>query len=126
MALGYETYEDDRDFEQDGLTGEVKRYAIESMNFPCYIINCDDEHTVEAFKIKVLRNMFSAVKAYNEEEAKLAISLYFHQGDKTAKLGQIYPKQVKSFLKLFESNFIEGFLSADKKLEGDYLYILAE
>lgn len=126
MSLGYDTYEDNRSFEQDGLTGEVKRYATEGMNFPCYIINCDSEHTVEAFKIKVLKNMFSAIRAYDEEEAKLAISLYFHQGDKTAKLGQIYPKQVKSFLKLFESNFVEGYLSENKKLEGEYLYVLAE
>lgn len=126
MSLGYEVHEDSRKFEQEGLTGDVKRYATQNMSFPCFVIVSDSEHTVETFKIKVLRNMFAAVKAYNEEEAKLAISLYFNQNDKTVRLGQIYPKQVKSFLKLFSENIIEGYLTEGEKLIGDYLYVLAD
>lgn len=125
MALGYEVYEDNRNFEQDGLTGDVKRYVTEKMEFPCYIIVATPDNIVENYKISVLTRMFANIKTYNEDDANSSISLYFNQGDKTVKLGKIFPKQVKSFLKLFEGNIVDGFYDKDTKLTDDYLYVLS-
>ena len=126
MSLGYDVYEDNREFEQKGLTGEVKRYTTGKLDYPCYIIYSEDDNQVEMYKIQVLRQMFSTSKTYVESDAKSMINLYFSQGSKMAKLGIIQPKQVKSFLKLFESNIVEGYYDADTVLKDDYLYVLAE
>ena len=101
MSLGYETYEDNRDFQQEGLTGTVRKYITEDLQFPCYIVNMTEEHNVPKYKIGVLQKMFKTVDTYDEEEAKLVISVYVSNGDKTIRLGQITPKQVKPFLRLF-------------------------
>ena len=123
MSLGYETYEDNRSFEKTGITGNVKRYTVESMSYPCYIISLSD--TIARYKLEVLRKMFSVTKNYNEDLANSAISIYFDSGDKLIKFGRIFPTQVKSFLKLFETEDIKGFLNSEKLLQGDYLYVLA-
>lgn len=127
MALGYDTFEDDRDFEQKGLTGKVSRYTTEKMSFPCYIIDADSGQKVEAYKIKVLKNMTANIgSSKNIDIEDDMINLYFSQGGQMARLGKICPKQVKSFLKLFEGNKIDGFFDKDTPLNDDYLYVLAE
>lgn len=126
MSVGYATYEDNRDFEVNGLTGNVKRYSIEKMSFPCFVLCSCEENPIEMYKINVLKNMFSVIKSYDEEESKLGINLYFSSDGKVVGLGKIYPKQVKSFLKLFADNIIEGFYDEKTKLQNEYLYVLAE
>ena len=128
MSLGYETYEDNRDFQQDGLTGTVRKYITEDMQFPCYIVEMTAEHSIEKYKIEVLQKMFKTVDTYDEEEAKLVISVYISSGDRTLRLGQITPKQVKPFLRLFEKDTeqIHGFFDKDTELTDDYLYVLSE
>lgn len=126
MSLGFDVYEDNRSFEKEGITGSVKRYTTTKMDFPCYVIVSSEANQVEEFKISVLQKMFETVKVYDEEEAKRAIFLYFSDGMRTVKLGRIKPSQVKSFLKLFEKNNVDGYYSRDKELVGDYRYVLAE
>lgn len=126
MSLGYETYEDDRKFEQKGLTGDVRRYTTTKMEFPCYVVCNTEEKPVKLHSIETLRKMFPNAKSYDESIANSLIHIYFNQGNQTAKLGVIQPNQVKTFLKLFENCEVDGYLNADKKLEGMYLYILAE
>ena len=128
MSLGYDTYEDNRDFQQDGLTGTVRKYITEDMQFPCYIVEMTAEHSIEKYKIEVLQKMFKTVDTYDEEEAKLVISVYISSGDRTLRLGQITPKQVKPFLRLFEKDTeqIHGFFDKDTELTDDYLYVLSE
>lgn len=127
MALGYDVYDDSkRSFDQNGLTGEVKRYTTASMAFPCLIICSTPEKPVKLHNLETLRMMLPKSKLYDEDMAKSMINIYFNQGDKTAKLGVIQPKQVKTFLKLFKDNDVDGYLSSDKKLEGMYLYVLSE
>lgn len=126
MSLGYDVYEDKRSFEEKGITGNVKRYTTTKMDFPCYVIVSSEDNPVEEFKISVLQKMFETVKVYDEEEAKRAIFLYFSDGVRTVKLGRIKPSQVKSFLKLFDANNVDGYYSRDKELVGDYRYVLAE
>lgn len=126
MSLGYETFEDNRTFEQEGLTGNVKRYTTEDMTFPCFVICADDEHPVELFKIKILQQMSASSVSFDEETAKLAINVYFNQNEQTITITKLYPKQVKSFLKLFENCQIDGYYDDGTKLSGDMLYVLAE
>ena len=126
MSLGFDTYEDNRSFEQKGLTGEVKRYSTGKLEYPNIIIVATEEKPVEMYKFKVLHEMFGALKSYNEDEANLKIHMYFKQGSQLAKVGIIQPKQVKSVMKLFDSNLVEGFFDADTELIGDYIYVLSE
>ena len=124
--LGYDVYEDDRSFEQDGLTGNVKKYAIDKMSFPCFILMADQEHPVPMYKIKVLKQMSGSIKIYDEDEANMAIDIYFNQNNQTISICKIFPKQVKSFLKLFEGTLIDGYLNKETQLTGNYLYVLSD
>ncbi len=120
MALGYEVYEDTRDFTHEGLTGEVSRYVTDSMQFPCFIIVATEEHPVERYKIDVLRNMLGCIGEKSDE-----VALYFKQGDQMAQIGRIFSGQVNSFLRLFDGNELKAFYSRGKELEGSYMYVLA-
>ena len=128
MSLGYDTYEDNREFEQDGLTGTVRKYVTENMQYPCYIVEMTDDHIIEKYKIGVLQKMFKTVDTYDEEEAKLVISVYISGSGKLLRLGQITPKQVKPFLRLFDKDmdYIYGYFDSDTELTKDYLYVLSE
>ena len=126
MALGYETYEDGRDFEQEGLTGKVKRYVTESMTFPCFILVAEKDKPIEIVKIQALKHMAQVVEKYNEEEANSLISIYFSSGDKTAYLGKIQSRQVKSFLSLFSTNTVVAYYDENTLLEGDMRYVLSD
>jgi hypothetical protein len=126
MSLGYETYEDNRDFEQTGLTGNVIRYATEGMTFPCYIICSTEEKPVEMYKIEILRKMFSTTSDnFDEDTLNSVINIYFTMSSQTVRLGKIISKQVKAFLHLFEGDIIKGYLDKDTLLENDYLYVLS-
>lgn len=126
MSLGYETYEDNRDFEQAGLTGEVRRYTTTKMEYPCYILCSTERNPIKLHSVATLKKMFPSLKVYDESVADSLIHVYFNQGSQTAKLGMIMPNQVKTFLKLFEGYCIEGYIDKDTPLKDMYLYVLAE
>lgn len=126
MSLGYETYEDNRSFEQKGLTGSVKRFTTDKMEYPCFIIQSTDDNPVKLFKMQTLQRMFATTKVYDESLTDSLIYLYFSTAGKIAKVGSIRPSQVKPILSLFEGNNVIGFLDKDTQLEGMHLYVLAE
>lgn len=126
MSLGYDVYDDERDFVQDGLTGSVRRYATEDMQFPCMIVAIDEEHQVEGYKLQVLRSMQKSLVGSNSSELDSTISVYFDNGSKLVHFGKLIPKQVRPFIQLFEQNNLRGFLAKDDELTGNYLYALAE
>jgi hypothetical protein len=126
MALGYETFEDNREFEQKGLTGEVARYSTENMVFPCYIVCSTQENPVDINRVKILKGMAINSGKFDEEMLLSTINIYYNQSNKTIRLGKIFPKQVKSFLSLFKGNIIEGYYDKDTKLTDEYLYVLSE
>ena len=126
MALGYSVYEDDRDFEQRGLTGEVQRYTTAGMKFPCLILVNTTEKPLKMHSIDTLKRMFPNSKVYNEELNESLINIYVRQGDKTVSIGMIQSNQVKTFLKLFENNEVVGYIDADTELKDMYLYVLSE
>ncbi len=128
MSLGYDTYEDNRNFEQEGLTGTVRKYITEDMQFPCYILRMVEDKPIEKYKIAVLQKMFQTVETYDEEEAALIISIYISDDKRTLRLGQITPKQVKPFLRLFEKDLeqVIGYFDKNTELKDDLLYVLSE
>lgn len=126
MGLGYNTFDANRSFEKEGITGQVQRYSKESMNFPCYIIRSEDDNKVGVHQITVLKNMFDTVVAYDKNAEDNSINIYFSQKGKVARVGKILPRQVKAFLRLFDGNYIDCFLDKDTELTGDYLYVLSE
>ena len=126
MSLGYDTFEENRSFEKQGITGQVQRYSREAMNYPCYIIRSEDDNKVGMHQITVLKNMFDTIVKYDKNGEDDSIYIYFYQGGKIVRVGKITPKQVKAFLRLFEGNYIDCFLDKDTELKGDYLYVLSE
>lgn len=126
MSLGYDTFEAERSFEKQGITGQVQRYSREAMNYPCYIIRSEDDNKVGMHQITVLKNMFETLVAYDKNVEDNSIYIYFCQGGKVARIGKILPRQVKAFLRLFDGNYIDCFLDKDTELTGDYLYVLSE
>ena len=126
MVLGYEVYEDERDFEQKGLTGNVSRYTLTKMSYPCYILCSSDEKPIQLHSIEVLKKMLPTSEIYDESIANSLISIYFNQGGRTAKVGCIQPSQVKTFLKLFEDCDVDCFLDKDTQLKGMYMYVLSD
>lgn len=118
--IGYEVEQEKRTFEQEGITGTVSRYSTCNLSYPCFIV----KPPFEKYKISVLRAMFQRSGDYNEDENDLSVSLYFEQGGQLAGMGKIFPRQVNSFLKLFEKNEVIGFYTDGTELTGDYLYVL--
>lgn len=126
MALGYATYNDDRDFEQDGLTGNVKRYVTESMEFPCFMIVTDVDHPVEVVRVQALKQMAMITSNNVNALESSPISVYFTDGKNTVYLCKIQPNQVKSFISLFAKNTVMGYFDKDTALEGDMRYVLSD
>ena len=126
MELGYNTFEDKRDFVQDGLTGTVKRYSTEKMSFPCFVLVHTDEKPIKLSSIQILKQMSLSIKQYDEEQAFQAINVYYNKDDQTVSICKIFPQQVKSFLKLFENCQVDGYFDDSTYLTGQYLYVLAE
>lgn len=121
MALGYDTFEDEREFESQKVT----RYATTNMSFPCYVIHMTPERPIKRYTLEMLQRMFQSSVSTAEAGQDLSIHIYIVKDSTTAKVGQIQPEQVKSFLRLFEDNEIEGFYTEDTLLIGDLLYALA-
>ena len=126
MSLGYDTFDSERTFEKQGITGQVQRYSREAMNYPCYIIRSEDDNKVGMHQITVLKNMFETTVTYDKNVEDNSIYIYFSQGGKVARIGKIFPRQVKAFLRLFNDNYVDCFLDKDTELTGDYLYVLSE
>ena len=128
MSLGFDTYEDDRDFNQKGITGEIQRYTKEKMQYPCYIIRNEKNHMVGKHQLTVLKNMFNTSVVYSsgEDGEVNSVNIYFHQDGKTFRLGRIFAKQVKPFLELFSNNIIDCYLDENTELKGKYKYVLSE
>jgi hypothetical protein len=120
--VGYEVEEQERSFEQKGITGVVTRGAIEQCQFPCIILATSKESQIPRYKLNVLATMIKN----NNEVIENPISLYLSGGDKIMRLGIIAPRQVKAILDLFKENEKVGYLNKNKKLDGNYLYVLSE
>lgn len=126
MGIGYDSYVDTRNFDQEGITGEVSRFTVEEMLYPNIILIQDKDYPIQEHKIKVLASMFACEVTQVDEESAGAIFVYYGEAGKLVHIGRVFPRQVKPLLRLFEENKKQGYLSKDKELYGDYLYVLSE
>lgn len=126
MSLGYETFDANRSFEKQGITGQVQRYSRESMNYPCYIIRSEDDNKVGMHQITVLKNMFETIVSYDKGAEDDSIYVYFCKDGKLIRIGKIFPHQVKAFLRLFSDNYVDCFMDKDTELKDQYLYVLSD
>lgn len=126
MSLGYDTFNAERDFEKQGITGQVQRYSREAMSYPCYILRSETDNPVGMHQIKVLKHMFETLVSYEKSAEDNSIYIYFCKDGKVVRIGKIFPHQVKAFLRLFDGNYIDCFMNKDTELTGDYLYVLSD
>lgn len=134
MAVGYEVKETERSYEQQGITGTVTRGAIENCKYPCMILYSTEESQLPKYKLNVLQSMLKASTVIQKTEQSADevvednrnIYLYLTNTVKTVRLGSINPKQVKSIINLFQDCKLEAYLNKDKKLEGQYIYVLSD
>lgn len=130
MEVGYEVQEINRSYEQIGITGTVTRGAIENCMYPCMILYSTAESQLPKYKLNVLQSMLQASKMIQntdtDGEKNRNIYLYLTNNEKTVRIGSITPRQVKSIIQLFEGCKLEAYLNENKKLEGQYRYILSE
>lgn len=126
MSVGFDSYVDNRSFDQEGITGKVSRFSVEKMMYPNIILVQDSENPIQEHKIQVLASMFACEATQVDEESAGSILIYYCENDNLVRIGKIFPRQVKAFLRLFEGNRIQGYLTKDKELVGDYLYVLSE
>ena len=117
-------YVDNRSFDVEGITGEIKRYLNEPVAYPYFLIESTPDCPVQLSRLQVLANIFVTSKVI--DKGSTAITVYYKDGEKVLKLGKLSPKQVKSFLRLFSGNSVTGMYDDSKVLTGEYLYVLAE
>ena len=129
MGLGYDVSEDKRDFQREGISGEVQRHSQEALSYPCLMLVKTEGTSFQKYKLEALQMLFKSSKQMDLSEDNTAvnttIAIYIDVDGKKMRLGAISPTQVKAFLRLFQSNKVVGMYDANKKLEGDMLYVLS-
>lgn len=130
MSIGYEVTEDERNFEKDGLTGQVSRFSSQTIQYPCYVIRSTPENPVPEYKAEALKGMLNQIKVDNGTEQydinKIQnIMIYMDFENNRFGLGSITPSQVKSFLTSFQDNDVVGYFDENTELSGQNLYVLA-
>lgn len=119
-----DSYVDKREFEVQGVSGQVSRYVTEDVSYPYFLLETTKENPVQVSKLQVLANFFATSKV--TESTLEPVSIYYKDGEKVLKLGKLSAKQVKPFLRLFTDNNIVGMYDKNTELKGDYLYVLSE
>ena len=129
MGLGYDVSEDKRDFQREGISGEVQRHSQEVLSYPCLMLVKTEGTAFQKYKLEALQMLFKSSKQMDLSEDNTAvnttIAIYIDVDGKKMRLGAISPTQVKAFLRLFQNNKVVGMYDANKKLEGDMLYVLS-
>lgn len=120
----YDSHIDKRNFEIDGITGEIRQFIKEDVAYPYYVIETTPDNPVPLSRLQVLPQLFGTTVV--SSNALSAISVYYKDGNKVVKLGKLAAGQVKSFLRLFAGNQITGMYDKDTVLTGDYLYVLSD
>lgn len=128
MSVGFDVHEDKRTFEQEGITGNISRFAKVEVKYPYFMLVNSTDKKIPLYRIKTLPALLvnSKTREISVEEDKKSIEVYFRDGEKVIRLGKILPHQVKSFLGLFSEYSVECMLDENQKLVGDMMYILSD
>lgn len=114
--VGYEGYEDTRTFDKD------KDY-LEGFFYPCIILDLAGADVPKS-RMQTLKSMIDGSSVDTNITVE-PVNLYFKTESKTVLVGKLQARQIKSFMKLFDSVPKVGYLTADKQLEGDMIYVLS-
>ena len=130
MALGYDVYEDDRDFEQEGITGEVKKFVKGTMQYPCLILEETAEKRLNLFSLQTAQEMFTKPEGlYDESDIDRIVFVYIRLLDgHLISFNSIDSMKVNAFCKLFEGYNITGRMYVDgeiEELDSDLISVLA-
>ena len=115
--VGYKAYEDKRTFDK-------KSDCLEGLSYPCMIANLGASITIPNSRMLTLKSMMNSAVLSVGDVAD-PVNLYFRT-DRLLLVGKLQARQVKSFLKLFDTVEIKGYLNKDTELTGDMLYILSD
>lgn len=114
--VGYAGYEDTRTFDKD------KDY-LEGFFYPCIILNLAGADVPKS-RMQTLKSMIEGSSVDTNITVE-PVNLYFQTESKTVLVGKLQARQIKSFMKLFDSVPKVGYLTADKRLDGDMIYVLS-
>lgn len=134
MQTGFDVVERSN-FDKRGITGEVTRYAQDTvMVYPYFKLISP----VERHKLPVLKGMIDATQILLSSKEKSGeiteqldaiqtIAVYIEQDADLTMVGKIQPRQVLSFLRLFETNNVVGALDEEHiDIDRTYLYALSD
>lgn len=121
-----DSYNDNRSFDVDGITGSVSKYIKEDVSYPYFVLEATEECPVPLNRLQVLPNLFGTTQIVSGISTATPVTIYYKAEGKVIKLGKLAARQVKSFLRLFEGNIIRGMYDASTPLEGDMLYVLSD
>lgn len=131
MSLGYDVFEDDRDFEQEGITGEVKKFTKGKMKYPCLILTETEDNRLNYFSLQTAKEMFTKKDAiYNEDYADSIIFVYIRLLDgHLISFNSIDSQKVNAFCNLFNGHKITGKMYDENNeiidLDSDMIQVLS-
>lgn len=131
MSLGYEVFDDERNFEQEGITGEVKKYAKGVMKYPCIILTETEENRLNLFSLQTAKEMFTKPDAiYDETYVDRIVYVYVRLLDgHLISFNSIDSSKVNAFCNLFQGHLITGKMYDENKniidLDADMVQVLA-
>lgn len=108
---------------EDKRTFDKAEDYLKGLAYPCLILTTDKDSPIPKSRLQALKGMLEGANVDLNISVE-PVNLYF-KSDKLMLIGKLQSRQIKSFMKLFEGATIEGYLSSNKKLEGDMLYILS-
>lgn len=120
-----EIEEKKRNYDVEGISGTVTKYATREFEYPCVKIILNAEKPPAQCNIMLLKNMMIKPKRELNLSSR-TITVYIGTDSSTKKVGRIYPIQLSSILDIFDDQTVVGFMSPEKKLEGSYVYAMAE
>lgn len=131
MSLGYEVFDADREFEQEGITGEVKKYSKGEMKYPCIILTETEDNRLNLFSLQTAKEMFTKQEAfYDESYVDRIVFVYVRLLDgHLVSFNSIDSSKVNAFCNLFQGHLITGKMQDENKnvidLDADMVSVLA-
>ena len=131
MALGYDVFEDNRDIQQEGITGEVKKFAKGEMQYPCIILTETEDNRLNLFSLQTAKEMFTKPEAiYDESYVDRIVFVYIRLLDgHLISFNSIDSSKVNAFCNLFKGHKITGKMYDENNelidLDGDMVSVLA-
>lgn len=118
MALGYEVFEDERDFQQEGITGHVSRFTKGDLQYPCLIITETEAKRLNLSTLEIAKNMFTIKDStYDESFKDRLIYIYIRLLDNhLVSFNSVDSTKIGAFMDLFEGFDLSGWIYSNNEL----------